>query len=103
MSQVQVFSRGGLAVEIGFEQPIPVMIPARQTATVQRHMNCSAFCLCPMIFFENDIFVYVCVAVGVKGPKKQEFIAAGGFLLYYISVVAQFKQKKGKSTIALRP
>jgi len=54
-----------------------------------------------MIFFENDIFVYVCVAVALKGPKNRQFITAGGFFLYCIRVVVQFKKKKGKSIISL--
>jgi hypothetical protein len=62
MSQIQVFSRGGLLVEIGFEQPIPVIMPAKQTANVQRHMNRSAVCLCHGIFFENNISLHFLVA-----------------------------------------
>jgi len=62
MSQAQVFSRGGFLIEIGFEQPVPVLIPAKQTTNVQRHINRSAFCLCHAIFFENDISLHIRVA-----------------------------------------
>jgi hypothetical protein len=63
VSQVQVFSEGGFLIDIGFEQPAPVMIPTRQSANAQRHINPSVFCLFRAVFFENNISLHVHVTV----------------------------------------
>jgi hypothetical protein len=62
VSQIQVFSTGGFLIDIGFEQPVPILIPARHTANVQRYTNPGAFCLFRAIFFENNISLHICVA-----------------------------------------
>ena len=48
---------------MGFEHPVPILIPAKQTANAQRHIDLSAFCLFHAIFFENDISLHVLVTV----------------------------------------
>ena len=55
-------------IDIGFEQPVPILIPTKQSANTQRHINPSAFCLFRAIFFENDISLSFLVA-GAFGDK----------------------------------